>query len=76
MNLNILKKCMNEKLRLYINDREIQILEIFDLFHICEIIYIDTGEKTVVDILGVTREKIYNNYISLYRFKGGISSLM
>lgn len=74
MDLNILKKCMNEKIKLYINNREIQILEIFELFHICEIIYIDTNERTAVDILEITKEKIYNNYISLYRFKGGISS--
>ncbi|MFG6318580.1 MAG: hypothetical protein K1W33_01765 [Clostridia bacterium] len=74
MDLNILKEYMNEKIKLYINDREIQILEIFDLFHICEIIYIDTDEKTVVDILGITRKKVYNNYISLHRFKGGISN--
>lgn len=74
MDLQILRKCINEKITLYINDREIKILEIFDLFHICEIIYIDTNEKKVVDILGITRKKIRNNYISLHRFRGGISN--
>jgi hypothetical protein len=71
MNLNMLRKYMNEKITLYINNREIKILEIFDLFQVCEIIYIDTNEKTIVDILGITRKKIYNNYISLHRFRKG-----
>lgn len=71
MNLKELYDCMKNKTKIYINDREIKILRIFDIFKICEIMYLDNKEQKVVDLMGITIKKQDNKFISLHRFKGG-----
>lgn len=70
MNLKELYSCIRNKTNLYINNRKIKIVRIFDLFDICEIIYLDNGEKEIVDIMGISMKKQINKFISLYRFRG------
>jgi GMP synthase PP-ATPase subunit len=73
MNLKELNNCIINKTNLYINDRAIKILQIFDIFNICEVAYIDNKEKAIIDIMGITRKKQKNKFISLHRL-GGIDN--
>ncbi len=73
MNLKELNNCIINKTNLYINDRAIKILQIFDIFNICEVVYIDNKEKAIIDIMGITRKKQKNKFISLHRL-GGIDN--
>ena len=68
MNLKNLNNCMKNKINLYINDKRIQILETFDMFDICEVVYLDNKEKEIVDIMGITEKQQHNKFISLSRF--------
>lgn len=70
MNLRELNNCIKNKVNLYINDRKIQIIEMFDIFNICEIMYLDSKEKEIVDFMSITRKQQYNVFISLHRFRG------
>lgn len=70
MNLKELYDCIENKTNLYINDRAIKILQIFEIFNICEVAYIDSKEKRIIDIMGITREKEKNKFICLHRLGG------
>lgn len=70
MNLELLNECIKKQIDLYINDEKIKILEIYDMFDICEIKYLSNEKTTIVDILGITKYKQNNKFISLHRIKG------
>ena len=73
MNLEELNDCLINRSNLYINDRAIKILQIFDIFNICEVVYIDNKEKAIIDIMGIARKKQRDKFICLHRL-GGIDS--
>ncbi len=69
MKMSSLKKCIENGEYLYINEKKIKILEIYEIFNLCEIIYLDDYEIEIIDVMAISNEKKYNKFISLHRFK-------
>lgn len=53
------------KRNLYINKRKIKVIETFELFDLCKVIYEDTQEEAVIDKLGISDEKINSEFIAI-----------
>lgn len=73
MKLKELYYCIENKTNLYIDDKPIKILQIFDIFNICEILYLEDNKKRIIDVMGITDKKQNNKFINLNRL-GGLKS--
>ncbi len=60
-----IKENINAKKELYINDRKIKIVEYFELFDLCSIIYEDTKEQKMVDKMEIANVKKNNKFIAV-----------
>ena len=65
MDFHIIKEKINAGNNLYINNRKIRIIEIFELFDLCRIIYEDTKEQDMVDKIEISDKKINNQFITI-----------
>lgn len=65
MDFRNIKKNINTKKELYINDRRIRIVEYFELFDLCSIIYEDTKEQEMVDKMEIVDLKKNNKFIAV-----------
>ena len=71
MNIVELQVGNEMKIPLYVNERKIQVLEIYNNFNICEIVYEDNQKIEIIDIMGISKKPKNHHLISLHRFKGG-----
>lgn len=65
MDFRNIKENINTKKELYINDRRIRIVEYFELFDLCSIIYEDTKEQEMVDKMEIVDVKKNNKFIAV-----------
>lgn len=65
MDFHIIREKVNKGSNLYINNRKIKIIEIFELFDLCRIIYEDTNEQNMVDKIEISDKKINNQFITI-----------
>ena len=65
MDFHIIKEKINAGNNLYINNRKIRIIEIFELFDLCRIIYEDTKVQDMVDKIEISDKKINNQFITI-----------
>lgn len=65
MDFRNIKENINKKKELYINDRRIRIVEYFELFDLCSIIYEDTKEQEMVDKMEIVDVKKNNKFIAV-----------
>lgn len=68
MDFRNIKESVNIKKELYINSRKIKIVEYFELFDLCSILYEDTNEQEVVDKMEILDVKKDNKFIAIDLF--------
>ncbi len=71
MDFRNIKESVNTKKELYINNRKIKIVEYFELFDLCSILYEDTNEQEMVDKMEILDVKKDNKFIAIDLFHGG-----
>lgn len=71
MDFRNIKESVNTKKDLYINNRKIKIVEYFELFDLCSILYEDTNEQEMVDKMEILDVKKDNKFIAIDLFHGG-----
>ncbi len=71
MDFRNIKESANTKKELYINNRKIKIVEYFELFDLCGILYEDTNEQEMVDKMEILDVKKDNKFIAIDLFNRG-----
>lgn len=71
MNIIQIKECIKSKRQLYIYEKKIEILNMYELFNICEIRYIESRIIKVVNIKVLKDEPVILRRICLSSLKRG-----
>lgn len=67
--MEISKIVENKYIDYFIQDSSIKIVNVYENFNICEVIYTRTGLRTFVDACEINEENNHEKYISFYRLR-------